>query len=124
LPRENSILGCVLEKKARPKRGQNEGTGGFTTPKRSLDPLAGTADGALLRLDAGHPDHPAPFIGFFGDELRKVGGRANKHHAIQVGKPSLDLRIGEAGIYFFVQLLDNFDGRIPGRAEAKDGLAS
>src|SRR5215217_5536925 len=38
----------------------------------------------LLRLDMGRPDHLSPLVGFFGDELRKVGGRANKCRAIQV----------------------------------------
>src|SRR5262249_30530919 len=31
-----------------------------------------------LRLDVGRPDHLAPFLGFVGDELSKVGGRARQ----------------------------------------------
>jgi hypothetical protein len=27
-----------------------------------------------FRLDAGRPDHLAPLLGFFGDELAEVGG--------------------------------------------------
>ena len=33
----------------------------------------------LLRLDVGRPDHLGPFLGFVGDELAEVGGRAGKH---------------------------------------------
>ena len=31
---------------------------------------------ASLRLDVGRPDHLAPLLGFVGDELAEVGGRA------------------------------------------------
>src|SRR5262245_59454254 len=29
-------------------------------------------------LDVGRPDHLGPFLGFVGDELAKIGGRARK----------------------------------------------
>src|SRR5215813_8354929 len=35
-------------------------------------------DDGLFRLDVGRPDHLAPFLGFVGDELSKVGGRARQ----------------------------------------------
>jgi hypothetical protein len=35
----------------------------------------------LLRLDVGSPDHLAPLLGFLGDKLGEVGGRAGKHRA-------------------------------------------
>jgi hypothetical protein len=37
-----------------------------------------------LRLDAGELDHPAPLLGFVGDELSKVGRRAGKRCAAEV----------------------------------------
>ena len=58
---------------------------------------------ASLRLDVGCPNHLPPFLGFLRDELSEIGGRANKHRAVQVGKPGLDLGIGEAGIDLLVQ---------------------
>src|SRR5262245_5673145 len=36
---------------------------------------------ASLRLDAGRLDHLAPFLGFVGDQLAKVGRGAGKHRA-------------------------------------------
>src|SRR5712672_2708160 len=41
--------------------------------------------GCLFRLDAGRPDHLAPFLGFDGNEFSKVGGRAGKHGAAPGG---------------------------------------
>jgi hypothetical protein len=38
-------------------------------------------------LDAGRPDHLAPFLGFIGDELTEVGGIHWHWNAAQVGKP-------------------------------------
>ena len=39
--------------------------------------ILGTA--ALVRLNAGELDHLGPLLGFVGDQLSKVGGRARKH---------------------------------------------
>jgi|tagenome__1003787_1003787.scaffolds.fasta_scaffold20955902_2 hypothetical protein len=44
-----------------------------------------------LRLHARELDHLAPFLGFVGDELPKVGGGPWKHCAAQIGKPRLHL---------------------------------
>src|SRR5262249_35796978 len=41
---------------------------------------------ASVRLAAGEPHHLAPFLGFVGDELAEVGGRARKRER---GSPSL-----------------------------------
>ena len=52
----------------------------------------GHADGILrgsLRLSAGRLDHLAPLLGFFGDELTEVGGRAPKRHAAHLSKSCL-----------------------------------
>ena len=43
-----------------------------------------------LRLYAGRPDHPGPFLGFVGDEFPKFIRRACKRHAADVGNPRLD----------------------------------
>jgi hypothetical protein len=42
---------------------------------------------ALLGLDVGSPNHFAPFLGFVGDELAKIGEREREHVPTQVGKP-------------------------------------
>jgi len=68
---------------------------------------------ASLRLDVEGPDDVAPLLGFLGDELAKVGGRTRKHGAVEIGKPRLDLGIGEAGIDLLVELVDDFGGRAP-----------
>src|SRR5215831_8701364 len=70
-----------------------------------------------LRLDVGRPDYLAPLLGFVGGELSKVGGRAWKHRAAQVGKPRLELGISEGGIDFLVEFRDDFGGRAFGRAD-------
>src|SRR5262245_61858487 len=36
---------------------------------------------ASVRLDVGRPDHLAPLLSFVGNELSKVGGRANERRA-------------------------------------------
>jgi hypothetical protein len=66
---------------------------------------------ASVRLDAGELDHLRPFLGFVGDELAKVGGREREHVATQVGKPRLDLRIGEASVDLSVELVDDLGRR-------------
>src|SRR5262249_36611414 len=50
------------------------------------------------RLDAGRPDPLAPLLGFLGNELAEVGGRAGKHGAAQFNKPRLQLGIGKGGV--------------------------
>src|SRR5262249_35897036 len=48
-----------------------------------------------LRLDVRRADHLTPFLGFLCDQLSKVGRRERKHIATDVGKPRLQLGIGE-----------------------------
>ena len=74
-----------------------------------------------LRLDVGRPDHLAPLLGFVGDELAEVGGRARKRRAAEVGEPRLDLGIGEAGVDLLVELVDDLGGRVLRRADAEPG---
>ena len=54
-------------------------------PQRSSRHIRGTkrygifGTAALVRLDTGELDHLGPLLGFVGDQLAKVGGRARKH---------------------------------------------
>src|SRR6266545_7005976 len=64
--------------------------------------------------------HFAPLLGFVGDELAEIGGRAAKRGAIQVGKLCLEPGIGECGVDLLVELVDDLGGRVPGRSETKD----
>ena len=51
--------------------------------------------------------------------LPKSAGDTGKRRAAQVGKPRLDLGIGEARIDLFVELVDDLGGRVLGRADAE-----
>src|SRR5262245_52615962 len=61
---------------------------------------------ASFRLDVSGPDHLAPLLGFLGDELGEVGGRADKRCASEVGEPGLEFGIGEAGVNCLVELVN------------------
>src|SRR5260370_21962048 len=85
--------------------------------KRTLPPFAerkvmecGRDDDDLFRLDVGSPDYLGPLLGFVGDELAEVAGRAWKHGATKVGKARLHLGIGEALIDLLVQLINDLRG--------------
>ena len=56
--------------------------------------------------------------------LPNSAGEPAKHRAAQVGKPRLHLGIGEAGVDLLVELVDDFGGRVLGRADAIPELAS
>ena len=86
--------------------------------------VIGAGIAGSLRLDAGELHHLAPLLGFLGDELAEVGGRAWKCGGIQPGKPHLHLRIGEDGIDPLVEFLDRFYGRVARCADAVQKLAS
>src|SRR5262249_36200701 len=60
--------------------------------------------------------HLAPFLGFVGDELAEIGGRATENNAAEVGELSLQLGIGEGGLDFAGKLFRKFYGRVPLRA--------
>jgi hypothetical protein len=75
----------------RPGRGAHDALDADDAPV--ADPMLQEADQPFLvdlveqrsvqrgsvRLDAHELDHPAPLVGFVGDQLSKVGGRARKH---------------------------------------------
>ncbi len=75
-------------------------------------------EAASFRLDMSRPDHLAPFLSFFGDELSKVGGRARQHCTAQKGKMRLELGIGESGVDLLVEFSDDLSGRTLRRADA------
>src|SRR5215831_10398458 len=79
----------------------------------------GTA--ASLRLDVGRSDYLAPLLGFVCDKFSKVGGRHRHRRAAQIGKSCLDLGIGEGGIDFAVELIDDFSRRFLGCADTVPG---
>src|SRR5262245_57245414 len=66
---------------------------------------------ASLRLDVGGPDDLAPFLGFVGDQLFKVDGREREHGATEIGKPRLELGIGEASVDLRVELRNDLGRR-------------
>src|SRR5262245_20614152 len=72
---------------------------------------------ASLRLDVGLPDHLGPLLGFVGDELTEVAGRASKRRAIQISELCLDLGISERRVDLLVELFDNLNGRVSRRAD-------
>src|SRR5262245_26572815 len=74
-----------------------------------------------LRLDIGGADHLAPLLSFVRHQPTEVGGRADSWCATQIGEPRLDLMIGESGVHFVVELLDDFGRSGLRRADAGPG---
>src|SRR5262249_53554953 len=68
--------------------------------------IYGTPVGSFW-LDAGELDHLGPFLGLIGDELAEIGRRTGEHGATKLGKPRLDLGIGECGVGLPVELVDD-----------------
>src|SRR5262249_30050844 len=88
------------------------GTEGLPHALRRPAPQAGprtrsSAEASSLRLDVGGPDHLVPFLGLFGDELAEVGRRAWKCGGAPLGKPRLQLRVGEGRVDLRVELVDD-----------------
>src|SRR5262245_9992230 len=78
------------------------------------------SDLSLLRLGARKLDHLGPLLGFFRDELAEVGCRAREHRGTHVGKPRVQLGIGESSVDFGIELLDDLGWRVLGCADAID----
>src|SRR5262249_29723535 len=74
---------------------------------------------ASLRLDVEGPDHLAPLVGLFADELTEVGGRACKQYAAHFSQPRLDLRVSKARVDCIVEFLDEFGRRVLGCTETQ-----
>src|SRR5215472_3373591 len=72
-----------------------------------------------FRLDVECPDDVAPFLRFVGDELAELAGREREHVATEIGKPRLQLGVGQGRIDFLIELVDDLRRRVPGRADAE-----
>ena len=89
-------------------------------------PVAGVARGdqidrtsnASIGFEARKLDHLRPFLSFVGNELAERRSRSRKYRHTRVGKPPLDVGIGEASINLSVELIDDVDGRVLGRRVA------
>ena len=71
-----------------------------------------------MRFEARGPHDLRPFLGFIGDKPAKVDRRHRHWIASEIGEPCPDLGIGEARIDLLVELVDDFDGRVLGCADA------
>ena len=69
-------------------------------------------------LNVPRTDYLGPLFSFCGDEFSEVNGRAGNRRGAQVEEVRLHRRIGKTRIDRPVELLDNFDGRVPGRTYA------
>src|SRR5436853_3578796 len=66
----------------------------------------------LFAFDVRGPDHLGPLLGFVGHELSEVGRRTSKRRTAEVGKPIPDPGIGNAGIDFLVELINDLSRRL------------
>src|SRR4051812_34065678 len=71
-----------------------------------------------VRFDIRSSDHLAPFLGLCSDEPTEVGGRARVDRGTEVSKSRLDLGVGESGVNFLIESIDDFGGCVFGHAEA------
>src|SRR5437762_5824767 len=72
-----------------------------------------------VRLDVGGPDHLAPLLGIFNDELAEFARRACKRLQTQIGEPRLELRAGDRLVNV---LVEDRDGRRRGVSRRADTL--
>src|SRR5262245_60863694 len=72
-----------------------------------------------FRLDVGCADHLAPFLGVVGDELGEVSGRAHKRRAAEVGEPRFHIGVCKGRVDLVVELVDDLNRRVLGRADAE-----
>jgi hypothetical protein len=66
----------------------------------------------LIRLDTSKLDHFGPLLGFVGNQLSEVGGREHERGATEVGKPRLELGVGEARIDLGIEFSDDLGRRV------------
>src|SRR5262249_42377434 len=77
-----------------------------------------SAETSSLRLDVGGPDHLAPFLGFFGDQLAELGRRSRQRRAAEVSETGLHLRVVESRVDLLIELVDDLGRRGLRYAEA------
>src|SRR5262245_52983815 len=70
-----------------------------------------------FRLAVGRPDHLGPLLGFLGNELAEIGGRADERRAAEFGEPRLDLAMREAGVDLMVEPSSYLARRVLGRTD-------
>src|SRR5262245_14429272 len=70
-----------------------------------------SAEASSLRLDVGGPDHLAPFLGFFGDQLAELGRRSRQRRAAEVSETGLHLRVVESRVDLLIELVDDLGRR-------------
>ena len=78
-----------------------------------MEHASGTA--ASVRLDVGRPDHLAPLLGVFDNELAKIHNCHRRWNAAHLGKSRHHLGIAEASINFLMELVDDIGRREPRR---------
>src|SRR5262245_23546688 len=105
-------------KRTRPRRVWSSARTG--TSQRRDDRRGAAREGQ--EGDAGELDHLGPFFGFVGDELSKVGGRADKWCFSEVSQPRLHLGIGEGRVDLLVELVNNLGRRVLARLIASHEL--
>src|SRR5215467_136205 len=77
-----------------------------------------SAETSSLRFDVGGPDHLAPFLGFFGDQLAELGRRSRQRRAAEVSETGLHLRVVESRVDLLIELVDDLGRRGLRYAEA------
>src|SRR5262249_20051587 len=80
---------------------------GVDFAERQLWNIGPDSGSGSLHLYVEGPDEFAPLLGFVGDELAKVSGRADKRRASEVSQPRLDFGICEARVDLLVEFLDD-----------------
>src|SRR3974390_1847632 len=85
--------------------------GSFISPSQRIIEILGS-----VRLDTGELDHLGPLFGVVGDKLAEVGGRTWKHPRAQLGKPRLELGVGQSSVDLPVELVDDLGRRVLGYA--------
>src|SRR5262245_65383112 len=71
-----------------------------------------------VRLDPHKLDHLSPLLGFVGDELAEVDGRACERDAPKFCEARLQFGIDEAGIDLFAELFHDLGGCVLWYADA------